>query len=222
MGFVKEIRDTEYRANKMRQGIAVTSAIGIDGKSINGQESFDGEVRPMKIMLPYGISSTALDGLQMQIMVNDNDNASSVGVFDPNRPYVAPGELRLYSAYGSMISLSADGSIIVSNKYGAKISLLSNGNMEIVNKLGNSVKLVADGSINIGSDVAGDIQMTTNGDINIKNKSLVELKLNSNNSAELKNTNQSIILDSGGDMILKDGKGNTLTLDTIKTKLDSI
>lgn len=95
------------RANTM----GVASSISGDGHMINGQNYNDGEVRDLAFALPYGISSSGLDGIRVQIITNGNKNNTVVGVIDKNRPPVKSGCLILYDRAGSTITFNGDGSI---------------------------------------------------------------------------------------------------------------
>lgn len=91
--------------------MGVASSISGDGTTINGQNYSDGEVRDLLFALPYGISSSGLDGIRIQIITNDNNNNVAVGVIDKNRPKVRAGCITIYDKSGSAISLNGDGSI---------------------------------------------------------------------------------------------------------------
>ena len=120
------LRSTE-RQRERNTTIGVASSIAGDGSFINGQNHSDSEIRDLNFALPYGISSSGLSGMRIQIITNDNDNNVSVGVIDKNRPKVKPGCIIIYDKSGSSISLNGDGSITI-NANNIKI----NGNM-IVN-----------------------------------------------------------------------------------------
>lgn len=94
--------------------MGVASSISGDGKTVNGQNTNESEARDLYIALPYGISSSGLDGIRMQIITNDNQNNVAVGVIDNNRPAVRSGCIIIYDAAGSKISLNGDGSIDIS------------------------------------------------------------------------------------------------------------
>ena len=93
--------------------MGVASSIGGDGKTINGQNFSDGEVRDLHIALPYGISSSGIDGVRIQIITNDNNNNVAVGVIDTNRPKVKSGCITIYDKAGSTISLMGDGDVYI-------------------------------------------------------------------------------------------------------------
>lgn len=91
--------------------MGVASSVGGDGHTINGQNTTDGEVRDLHIALPYGVSSSGIDGMRIQIITNDNQNNVVVGVIDKNRPSVKSGCLVLYDKSGNRIVLNGDGTI---------------------------------------------------------------------------------------------------------------
>lgn len=200
----KDIATAKSKAQKLRQTVSTTSSMSDDLLHSHGQDYLDGEIRDNMIMTPYGVSSTTMAGLPMQTIVNDNDNTVSVGVFDPNRPKVGGGEVCLYSAAGTHVYLKIDGSI------------------DILTPLGHKIQLKQDTSLNIETPTAGSMYFSSGGDIVVKNKQNAELNLASSGEATVKTSSQSIRMDTGGDMTFSDGKGNTLTLDQIKKKLDTI
>ena len=93
--------------------MGIASSVGGDGRTINGQHSSDGEIRDMFIALPYGISSSGIDGIRIQMITNDNNNNVAVGVIDTNRPKVRSGCITIYDKAGSTISLNGDGDIYI-------------------------------------------------------------------------------------------------------------
>jgi hypothetical protein len=106
------VRNIE-RPSERNTSMGVASSIGGDGKIINGQDLSDREVRDLHIALPYGISSSGVDGIRTQIITNDNQNNVVVGVIDKNRPQVKSGCIIIYDKSGSSISLNGDGSITI-------------------------------------------------------------------------------------------------------------
>ena len=109
------IRNVE-RPSERKTSVGVASSIARDGMSVNGQTTADGEVRDLMIALPYGISSSGMDGMRIQVIINDNNNNVAVGVIDKGRPAVKSGCLKLYDKAGSSISLNGDGSIDINAK----------------------------------------------------------------------------------------------------------
>lgn len=96
--------------------MGVASSIDKDGKFVNGQNFNDGEVRDLLFALPYGISSSGIDGIRIQIIKNNNKNNVAVGVIDKNKPPVKSGCIIIYDKSGSLISLNGDGSITIKAK----------------------------------------------------------------------------------------------------------
>lgn len=84
-----------------------------DGKMMNVQTTYDNEARSLKNITPYGVVSCPPSGLFAQIMMNDKTNNTFLGVYNPNAPDVAPGEIVLYSSGGAYIKLGADGTVTI-------------------------------------------------------------------------------------------------------------
>lgn len=91
--------------------MGVASSIGGDGSVINGEHLKGTELRDLFVALPYGISSSGVDGIRMQIITNDNKNNVVVGVIDGNRPPVKSGCIIIYDKAGSTIALMGDGDV---------------------------------------------------------------------------------------------------------------
>ena len=106
------IRNIE-RPTDINTSLGIASSIGGDGKTVNGQNTKDGETRDLVFALPYGISSSGVDGIRIQIIRNDNQNNVAVGVVDNKRPKVKSGCITIYDKSGSSISLNGDGSITI-------------------------------------------------------------------------------------------------------------
>lgn len=119
--WVSSVKSFERGVRKIGMMMGIVSSVSNDGKIINAQSYLDGEVRELKVALPYGISSSAVDGLQVQVIVNDNDACVATGVVDKNRPSVLPGELMLYNKSGASIHLKANGDIVMKPGSGGKI-----------------------------------------------------------------------------------------------------
>lgn len=113
-----------------------------DGKMMNVQTTYDNEARSLKNISPYGVVSCPPSGLFAQIMMNDKTNNTFLGVYNPNAPKVAPGEIVLYSTGSTTISLKPDGTISIT---GAKIDI----NGQSININGGTVNICGD-RINIG------------------------------------------------------------------------
>lgn len=113
-----------------------------DGKMMNVQTTYDNEARSLKNISPYGVASCPPSGLFAQIMMNDKTNNTFLGVYNPNAPKVAPGEIVLYSTGNTTISLKPDGTISIT---GAKIDI----NGQSININGGTVNIGGD-RINIG------------------------------------------------------------------------
>lgn len=124
--FASLLRNIE-RPTERNTAIGIASSIGGDGKMINGQNFRDGEVRDLDIALPYGISSSGIDGIRIQIITNDNKNNVAVGVIDRNRPKVKSGCITIYDKAGSTISLNGDGDVYINGtSFNSILKRLSN------------------------------------------------------------------------------------------------
>lgn len=83
---------------------------------LNIQNTANGEVREVKVVAPYGVSSCPPSGLFAQMIINDDVNNTCVGVHNPKAPEAKPGEIVLYSSGGAYIKLGADGSVTINGK----------------------------------------------------------------------------------------------------------
>lgn len=115
-------KDIASLTRNMERPVGINTSMGIassiekDGKKVNGQNTKDGETRDLLFALPYGISSSGVDGIRIQIITNDNQNNVAVGVIDNKRPKVKSGCIKIYDKSGSSISLNGDGSITIEAK----------------------------------------------------------------------------------------------------------
>lgn len=149
------IRNIE-RPTERNTTMGIASSIGKDGKVVNGQNISDGEVRDLLFALPYGISSSGLDGIRVQIITNDNQNNVAVGVIDSNKPQVKSGCLILYDKSGSQIRLNGDGTV------GIRC-----GNITI----NDAITIDKDGNVTIDANnitLNGNVSITGSGTLNGK------------------------------------------------------
>lgn len=122
------------RPTERNTSMGVASSIGGDGQVINGQDSSDGEIRDLNVALPYGISSSGVDGIRVQIITNGNENNVIVGVVDKNRPKVKSGCIVIYDKAGSTIALNGDGDIYINGtSFNSILSKLNNLQSQINN-----------------------------------------------------------------------------------------
>ena len=142
--FSSLVRNIE-RSHEGNTTVGIASSIGGDGYIMNGQNSSDGEIRDLDIALPYGISSSGVDGVKIQIISNGNQSNVVTGVINSNRPKVRSGCLILYDKSGTRITLNGDGSISL------------NGDVYINDKLidgfyfiGDMVEVTSPDSFNLG------------------------------------------------------------------------
>jgi len=97
--------------NRIHNIACRVTSVDADGKYMNAESYRGGEMREMTIMLPFGISSSAIDGVSVQVSLNSANSGTIVGVNDPNRPKVKPGQLILYDKSGSRIEFRENGTI---------------------------------------------------------------------------------------------------------------
>lgn len=107
----------------------ITSANG-DG-SVNSLDNSALECRNAKVVCPQGISATPLESVSGQIVENE-ENQSVIGVFDPNRPTARPGEIILYSG-GAQISVY-NGTINITGNVNITGSVAINGSLTVNGK----------------------------------------------------------------------------------------
>ena len=170
------VRTMKNSQNKERSTpntfLGVLSSVSRNGKRANIKTFHSGEFRDLSIMSPYGISSYPMTGVTTQVIVNDNNNNTMVGVNDTNRPEVSYGEVMLYSAGNSTIYIKRDGSIEIHNNNGMDINMDGNGNI-FIGKYGVSISINNDNSIKVsGGDPSipncnSSIEIKPNGDIDI-------------------------------------------------------
>jgi hypothetical protein len=88
--------------------ISVLGKISSGSSRIANAIAFSGtEFRDMHVIGPYGISYGIRDGMEAQIIGNSGDPAL-LGVYDPNRPMAAPGEIIIYSPKSPHIQIILD------------------------------------------------------------------------------------------------------------------
>lgn len=83
---------------------------------LNIQNTANGEVREVKVIAPYGVSSCPPSGLFAQMVINDDVNNTCVGVHNPKAPEAKPGEVIIYSSGGAYIKLDVDGTVTISGR----------------------------------------------------------------------------------------------------------
>lgn len=89
--------------------------------AVNIQNTVDGDIRDLRIITPFGISSCSPTGLFAQMIVNDNINNVCIGVHDPKAPIAKSGEIIIYNGAGNAyIKLGADGTVTIK---GVKIDI---------------------------------------------------------------------------------------------------
>lgn len=126
--FASLLRNME-RPIERNTHMGIESSISNDGMTINGQNLSDSEIRDLHVALPYGISSSGIDGVRVQIITNDNKNNVAVGVIDKDRPKVKSGCIIIYDKSGSTISLNGDGNIRINSDGDIRIN--SNKNKDV-------------------------------------------------------------------------------------------
>lgn len=145
--FTSLLRNIERPAEKGTY-MGVASSIAGDGKNVHGQNFSEGEVRDLFFALPYGISSSGIDGIRVQIIRNDNQNNVAVGVIDKDKPDVKSGCIIIYDKSGSQIKLNGDGTMQLKvGKSGPSIML--NNNDGSINIKAKTININADAIVNI-------------------------------------------------------------------------
>jgi phage gp45-like len=110
--------------------IGPVATSGNGGRLINVNNLNNSQLRDLMNMSPYGISSRPKAGVKAQVIVNDNNNNTVVGIYDNSRPSVEPGEIALYSVGNALIYLTKDGIIMIRTSE-ATIGIQPDGNIEI-------------------------------------------------------------------------------------------
>lgn len=136
--FIKKTTNTTNKVGKSIGDIGSITSVSKDGLYVNIENIFDAETRDIMNMAPYGIVSSPPDGIVSQIIHNGENVNSCVGVFDEERPNVKPGEMSLYTKYGSSINMLEDGSIEIKSRGDASITLGADG---IINISGTRINL---------------------------------------------------------------------------------
>ena len=107
--FIGAINKAQSSVNKLMHFIGVITSGSPNGHTASAKGFINGEVRDMRIMSPYGIASCMPDGTPVQVIINDNNNATITGCFDKNKPSVAPGDMIIYDKNGNRIEMTVDG-----------------------------------------------------------------------------------------------------------------
>lgn len=124
--FVKNMQDIKKITNKSIESVMNTiTLIFSSGKSANIKNNANSELRDVKFVSPYGISSSGYNGLRVAI-VYDGDIPYIVGVYDQNKPEIDLGTITIYNEFGVSIDLNKNGEIIM-NTPTSSMSLKSDG-----------------------------------------------------------------------------------------------
>ena len=157
------IKQVQEVTRKIRAtAIDIITSISADGKTANTETFNSGELRDLKIMLPYGISSSTVDSTLAQVIINDK-SASIVGVYDKNRPSVRPGELILYTKFDCQFKMLEDGSIVMLSKNDASAIFDASGNITLESKGGAKIIMSSDGNISMSVNGTSKHITATNG-----------------------------------------------------------
>jgi len=94
--------------------VDIITSISKSNRTINTKTHSNSEIRGSIVMLPYGISSSGVDGIKAQVLMSDDNYTTSViGVYDTSRPPTEPGEVVIYTKHGQRIQLLKDGNIVI-------------------------------------------------------------------------------------------------------------
>lgn len=126
--FTQMVKETANAIGQAISSFGRITSVASDGRKVNVSNDFNGEARDLMVVGPYGISSCGLDGLFVQIGVNDNDNNVAIGVYDPAKPAVKSGEVIIYNKAGDTIKLSASGGITITGNVTFSGNVTVNGN----------------------------------------------------------------------------------------------
>lgn len=90
------------------------ATVGDGGKSVTVTNMNNSQLRNLIPIMPYGIASSPPCGLMAYVLIaQDSSKNGIVGVYDPNKPSVMPGECAIYSAGGAVVKCS--GNIVTIN-----------------------------------------------------------------------------------------------------------
>lgn len=109
-------------ASSISSLLARVSAASSTGKTLNVESYGGSELRELKVMLPYGVSSSVPDDVLVQVIINGVSN-TVVGCHDSDRPSAKPGEVIIYSKSGASIKLDINGGITLVTKSGHSVSV---------------------------------------------------------------------------------------------------
>ena len=120
----KVTRSDEYAMNSRNTVMDIVSSVSGDGRIVNTITHNKAERRDITVIAPYGIASSAMDGMMVEVINNDITNRSvAIGVNDRNKPSVSPGEVILYSNFGCTISMKSDGNIVLKSNSGKSVTI---------------------------------------------------------------------------------------------------
>ena len=110
---VRNMSKTENRAKDAGRTntFGKVTSTNMGGKLANVETNSGSEIRELTITLPYGMSSSAIDGMVVQVVLNSANDGTVVGIIDSKRPVVSPGQTILYDKSGSRIEMLGDGTI---------------------------------------------------------------------------------------------------------------
>lgn len=85
------------------------STVGNGGRSVSVTNMNSSQLRNLKPIMPYGISSSPPTGLMAFVLVSDNSSKDGIiGVYDPNKPSCTPGNCMMYSYGGASVYCNGD------------------------------------------------------------------------------------------------------------------
>ena len=93
--------------HKRESYVGRVSTVGDGGKSISVTNMNNSQLRDLIPIMPYGIASSPPCGLMAYVLVaQDCSKNGIIGVYDPNKPTVKPGECAIYSSDGAIVKCS--------------------------------------------------------------------------------------------------------------------
>lgn len=135
---IKHISDSTNRLQKLRPSTidGISSVSDIDN-TINTETHIKSELRDVRIVSPYGISSRPVGNIKVQVIRNGGID-TAVGVIDPKKPDAPIGGSVLYDSAGNVVKLD-NKQIVIRHISGTNITIT--GGSIVLSDGSNSVSL---------------------------------------------------------------------------------